>query len=474
MQDAFLKFKYFINNLSWKVGSAFNRKRLASIEKLLQHTHLFDHLDHTNLKKLVRLMRPLRFPKDTLLIKEGEIGHSCYILMQGSLRVFTHRNEGEEIDLAQLEEGQYVGEQALINETGERQASVQALTDVIVLEVSRQLFSQFLDNKTLAHLKKIGKDQFFARMSAQHHIYQSIEKLFRNDTTLQPRYFKNGAVIFKQGEVSDAVYFIQLGTVEISIKSPGQTSQVIQLNAGHLFGELGVITKTRRAGTAKAMGSVEVLKMPAERFEEIYADSQAIRELTQAQISVYPLRSHGIMMQYLGQVGGMEAICAIFKLQDGSVATASRAINHDIFAISKSDLPKSVLNQTQTLSYEGDNRVSRKITFYQGRCLNCFSEGSWEELGKVCRRLLDGTAFNEEEINHFTASGLFWPPSPLPEGNNQEIICECMQVTRGELKQAIQSGLTNFNALSDKTAAGTVCGSCQPKILKLLNLNNAK
>ncbi|HJN05299.1 MAG TPA: (2Fe-2S)-binding protein [Bacteroidales bacterium] len=53
--------------------------------------------------------------------------------------------------------------------------------------------------------------------------------------------------------------------------------------------------------------------------------------------------------------------------------------------------------------------------------------------------------------------------------DNNEIICNCMQITKGEIVAAIKSGgLLTIDEVGDETEAGTVCGSCHDDIEEIL------
>jgi len=53
--------------------------------------------------------------------------------------------------------------------------------------------------------------------------------------------------------------------------------------------------------------------------------------------------------------------------------------------------------------------------------------------------------------------------------DRNEIICNCMQVTRGEIIDAIkEKGLQTVMEVGDETEAGTACGSCVEDIEKIL------
>lgn len=53
--------------------------------------------------------------------------------------------------------------------------------------------------------------------------------------------------------------------------------------------------------------------------------------------------------------------------------------------------------------------------------------------------------------------------------NEDEIICHCNEITRGQIVEAIKSkGLKTFEEVSEATEAGAVCGSCQDEIEEIL------
>lgn len=53
--------------------------------------------------------------------------------------------------------------------------------------------------------------------------------------------------------------------------------------------------------------------------------------------------------------------------------------------------------------------------------------------------------------------------------DRDEIICNCNEITRGQIEDAIREGnLTTFEEVSEATEAGTVCGSCQDDIEEII------
>lgn len=48
---------------------------------------------------------------------------------------------------------------------------------------------------------------------------------------------------------------------------------------------------------------------------------------------------------------------------------------------------------------------------------------------------------------------------------NDDIVCNCMQITKGEIIDAIKAGnLKSIDEIGEETEAGTVCGTCHDDI----------
>lgn len=78
--------------------------------------------------------------------------------------------------------------------------------------------------------------------------------------------------IIRQGHVPFTFYIILSGTVVVTIKEDnGQTSRTVCfLHPGTSFGELALITRSRRKATIVSKTGVELLCISAEDFEEMF------------------------------------------------------------------------------------------------------------------------------------------------------------------------------------------------------------
>ncbi len=108
---------------------------------LLSGLDLFTPFSSEQRAELARAAVERRFGRGEAIIREGDDGHTFYVIVSGEVAVARGGNE-----IARLSRGAYLGEMSLL--TGEpRSATVVATSDVVVLELDRQVFSKhFAEN----------------------------------------------------------------------------------------------------------------------------------------------------------------------------------------------------------------------------------------------------------------------------------------------------------------------------------------
>ena len=91
---------------------------------------------------LAALGQPRRYRKGSLLIQEGDLGDTLFIIQSGRLRAFSADDKGKEITLGLYGPGDYVGEMAL--DGGARSAHVEAVEASTCSVVTREMLRGFI------------------------------------------------------------------------------------------------------------------------------------------------------------------------------------------------------------------------------------------------------------------------------------------------------------------------------------------
>jgi CRP-like cAMP-binding protein len=74
--------------------------------------------------------------------------------------------------------------------------------------------------------------------------------------------YRQGDVIFRRGDVADRMYVVAEGEVEVAI---GDTVVDI-IGPEGIFGEMALISKEPRSGTARARSDCRIVEIPEKRF----------------------------------------------------------------------------------------------------------------------------------------------------------------------------------------------------------------
>ncbi len=55
-----------------------------------------------------------------------------------------------------------------------------------------------------------------------------------------------------------------------------------------------------------------------------------------------------------------------------------------------------------------------------------------------------------------------------------EIVCSCLNITNGMIRDAVKSGAKTLEEVQEITGAGTVCGACLDDVKRLIEEFNAE
>ena len=118
--------------------------------KILHTVPLFSGLDSQSLKSITPLLEEEKFKPDAKVLREGELGDSMYIIVDGLVNVTKFNNEGNEIHIAEHGSGSYFGEVALIDNQP-RSANINTAKETTVLRLKKSNFEKLLvEDKTFA------------------------------------------------------------------------------------------------------------------------------------------------------------------------------------------------------------------------------------------------------------------------------------------------------------------------------------
>ena len=116
---------------------------LIDPRELLRKVPFFKHTPEEDFEKIMVCLKSRTIPAGQLIIREGDEGHSMFLIARGVVRVLRGKDEQEE-ELASLLPGDFFGEMALLHKEP-RVASCRAVTPCALYELTRQDIKRIAD-----------------------------------------------------------------------------------------------------------------------------------------------------------------------------------------------------------------------------------------------------------------------------------------------------------------------------------------
>lgn len=253
---------------------------IAAYPQVLPPIPLFSELPQEAFAALLSAMKLLRERPDDLLVKQGDIGSSFYVIARGTVRV--HRDTmGRDTELAKLHEGAVFGEMALVS-AQPRSANVSAVSDCDIFEFDRDaLLAASSGLAVLAQaLEKFTRDRIIQNLLGTSALFAPLDRQQRLDLVkrFQQTDVAAGADIIRQGEAGQGLYLLASGEVEVAKHEAGYRIPLATLHAGDVFGEISLVQDSPTTATVTATTNASVLFLHRDVFQKLLAVVPAIRE----------------------------------------------------------------------------------------------------------------------------------------------------------------------------------------------------
>jgi len=252
------------------------------IRKRLREIPLFSDLKPAELRDMMDRLTIRRAAEGDFVCKEGDPGDSIFFVSAGEVEVLKYmkRNQ-QDAHLSRLSEGDFFGEFGFFSDR-KRHASVRALTDLEVLEISKEN----LDTLTVSHprmrniLLNFYKKRVIDTLLAFSPLFGCLppdqRALLVSRFTL--RRLGENRVIFEEGAPPTSFFVIKQGEVEVSTSEKDREKVTLAiLKQGDFFGEISLILKQPRMASVRTTKATELLELKQADFEYIVSAYSPIK-----------------------------------------------------------------------------------------------------------------------------------------------------------------------------------------------------
>jgi CRP/FNR family cyclic AMP-dependent transcriptional regulator len=112
-------------------------------KSMLKFVPLFSELSDADLTAISKVAVTQLFRKDNMILIEEEVGSTMFVLLEGRVKISRISEEGREVILSILSEGDFFGEMSILDGQA-RSANVVTLEDSTILVIHREDFLQML------------------------------------------------------------------------------------------------------------------------------------------------------------------------------------------------------------------------------------------------------------------------------------------------------------------------------------------
>ncbi len=235
--------------------------------EMLRRVPLFRDRDDLSLQGILQAEenRIVSFEPGARILREGELAHSMFIILEGSVEVRIQAIHGREIGIGQLGSGDFFGEQALMTGNGgTRNAGIRAMTPVRLFEIRQERGSR---KKTPADkAPPFAEDDTLLRLKNTR-LLQGLNEdvLLRLTHHLEIRYYEPHQLILDRSSPRDFVHILLKGEAELlRLNGNGQEIPCAVLGTGRHFDQDILYSAESPQGEAciRAINAVLLGKLP--------------------------------------------------------------------------------------------------------------------------------------------------------------------------------------------------------------------
>lgn len=236
---------------------------------------LFSELGPSAFEAVLEGVELAAFSAGELIVREGETDQRMFALVQGSVRVL-REDGGVRREVAQMEEGAFFGEMALVA-GAPRLASVEAATDAVLLVFTRERMREiFRDHPSVEKaLERFYRERLLANLMRSSPTFAPLTEAEREAlaSAFKPRSYARGDVLLRAGLPADGLHVILRGRCRPSSPDGGDFPD---LHEGDVFGEISLVTGKAATATVKALSSCTVLRLPVSTFRTAVLGNPAV------------------------------------------------------------------------------------------------------------------------------------------------------------------------------------------------------
>lgn len=219
------------------------------IKQSIHENDFLKNLNESQIEEITLCMFPVSHAKESIIIKEGDVGSVLYVMEQGKVEV----SRGGNLLYYVQRPGLVFGELAILYNCT-RTATIRAITDCKLWAIERGCFQSIMMKSGL--IRQRDYIEFLKTVPTFRNV--PMETLSKITDALEETSYRKGAYIIRQGGRGDTFYIISQGQVKVTVDIQDDKTQQLNektvryLKRGDYFGEKALLGEDVRTANIVA------------------------------------------------------------------------------------------------------------------------------------------------------------------------------------------------------------------------------
>jgi len=241
------------------------------IKQAIMDNDFMKNLESAQIKEIVDCMHPVEYTKGSLIIKEGDVGSSVFVMEEGKVEV---SRQGKFLSI--LPPGKVFGELAILYNC-KRTATNKAASDCKLWAIERQCF------QTIMMRTGLKRQADYTRFLKSVPTFEKMpdDTLIKIADVLEETSYRQGDYIVRQGAGGDTFFIISKGRVKVTKReADGKEEKFIRnLHKGDFFGEKALQGEEKRTANIVAddVEGVTCLVIDRDSFMHLISNIEDIK-----------------------------------------------------------------------------------------------------------------------------------------------------------------------------------------------------
>jgi serine/threonine protein kinase/CRP-like cAMP-binding protein len=222
-----------------------------------------------------------QFQAEQKIVEQGDQGQTMFLILSGRTVVYITDETNNRVYVASLSAGDFFGENSFFSGSP-RSATVEALGNVVALEIDRTLYEKVMAENPEASsiLVQFYKERVVDSIFAMSPIFGVLPSSQRRELMelLQLRKIEQGDVFMHEGEVAQSLYLVKNGHGRTYCADNGEARVLSEIGPGMMVGEMDVLLEAPRSASMIADSAMEVFQLDCGQLNAFMASSQVLQE----------------------------------------------------------------------------------------------------------------------------------------------------------------------------------------------------